>query len=243
MLTGPLRIALLSSRRAPGLSDLLAEAEASGVFQVVCGLTTEETFEHAALYETARVPLLVHPIRPFYRSRGQRLTDLEARSDFDRETVALLSPFEPHAVLLSSYLYILTEPFLLAFPGRIVNVHGSDTTRRGPDGRPLYPGLHAVRDAIEAGERETYATAHIVTEALDEGPPLLRSGPYPVAPFVADLAAGGRTRAVHAYAHSHQEWMLANAWGALLSGAARILGQTREWLLESEPPAPLEAWP
>ena len=41
----------------------------------------------------------------------------------------------------SSYLYLLTAPMLEAFPGRIVNVHGSDLARTGRDGRPLYAGL------------------------------------------------------------------------------------------------------
>jgi folate-dependent phosphoribosylglycinamide formyltransferase PurN len=242
MLTGPLRIAVLSSRRAPGLSHLLDDAEACGLYRVVCGLTTEEDFEHAELYEAAGVPLLSHPIRAFYKARGRRLTDLAVRPEFDAETAALLSPYQADAVLLSSYLYILTFPFLSAFPGRIVNVHGSDTTRRGADGKPLYPGLRAVRDAIVAGEPETRATAHVVTEALDEGPPLLTSAPYPVASFVAELSSLGKTRAVHAYAHAHQEWMLETAWGPLLSGSARLLGEARAWLLETEPPPLLEAW-
>ena len=242
MLTGPLRIAVLSSRRAPGLAHVLADAEASGLYRVVCGLTTEDDFEHAALYEAAGVPLLRHSIRGFYRERGRRLTDLSVRPEFDAETAALLSPYEPDAVLLSSYLYILTFPFLSAFPGRIVNVHGADTARLGPDGQPLYPGLRAVRDAIAAGERETRATAHVVTEELDAGPPLLTSEPYPVAPFVAELLSRGKTRAVHAYAHAHQEWMLETAWGPLLAGSARLLGEARAWLIETEPPALLEAW-
>lgn len=242
MLTGPLRVAVLSSHRAPGLSDLLAQGRGSALVEVVCGLTTEDDFQHADLYAAAGVPLLVNPIRAFTRDRGRRLTDLSVRPEYDRGTLGLLAPYEPDVVLLSSYLYILTGPFLAAFPDRIVNVHGSDLTRTGADGRPRYPGLRAVRDAIRAGERETYATAHIVTEDVDAGPPLVRSGAYPVAPLVADLLARGRIRAVNAYARAHQEWMLETAWGPLLSEAVRIVGEARAWMLETGSPAVLREW-
>jgi formyltetrahydrofolate hydrolase len=118
---------------------------------------------------------------------------------------------------------------LRAYPGRIVNVHGSDLARRGADGRPLYPGLRAVRDAIRAGELETRATSHVVTEDLDAGSILRRSRPFPVPPLVAALSAAGAGHAVNAYAYAHQEWMLATAWGPLLldaiagaAGASRL---------------------
>ncbi len=170
-----------------------------------------------------RVPLIAHRIRPFLSARGLRLSDMSDRRDYDAATVALLAPYRPDLVVLSSYLYILTEPTLEAFPGRIANVHGSDLARTGPDGQPLYPGLFAVRDAIRAGETETRATAHVVTERLDDGPILQRSRPFPVAPLVADLRRGGNTHAVNAYAYAHQEWMLATAWGPLLTDAVARL--------------------
>lgn len=148
---------------------------------------------------------------------------MTARRDYDRATAARLATYRPDIVLLSSYLYVLTDPVLEAFPGRIANVHGSDLTRARPDGRPLYPGLTAVRDAIRAGEPETRATAHVVTERLDEGPILLRSCPFPVSPLVAALRRGGNLHAVNAYAHAHEEWMLLTAWGPLLTDAVAQL--------------------
>jgi formyltetrahydrofolate hydrolase len=115
------------------------------------------------------------------------------------------------------------------YPGRIVNVHGSDLTRTDSEGRPLYPGLRAVRDAIAAGESETRATSHVVTEALDAGPILRRSRPFPVSPMIADLRFAGARHAVNAYAHAHQEWMLLTAWGPLLLDAvARFSGAGRQ---------------
>ena len=225
MLTHPgrPRIALLCSRRCPGLTSLI-RGHRRRQFDLVGCLVTDGEFADRERLEAVRVPVMHHPIRPFYAARRAPLSDLSLRPDYDRRTVDFLALQRPDVLLLSSYLYLLTGPVLEAYPDRIVNVHGSDMARLGPDGRPLYPGLDAVRDAIRAGEKETRATAHIVTERLDDGPILLRSRPFPVAPFVGELRRTGNLRAVHAYAFAHQEWMLEAAWGPLLTGAIALVG-------------------
>jgi phosphoribosylglycinamide formyltransferase-1 len=228
MLTGhdPLRVAVLTSRRAPGLRDLLEARDAS--FRIVCVLATEEEFRDASL-EAAGIPIVPNLIRRFYAWMRTGLGDLELRRRYDERTARLLAPHRPDLLLMSSYLYIATEPLLSVYPGRIVNVHGSDLTRTDSEGRPLYPGLRAVRDAIAAGESETRATSHVVTEALDAGPILRRSRPFPVSPMIADLRFAGARHAVNAYAHAHQEWMLLTAWGPLLLDAvARFSGAGRQ---------------
>jgi folate-dependent phosphoribosylglycinamide formyltransferase PurN len=236
MLTPRPRVAVLFSRRCPGLENLLS-GHRRREFDLVCAMTTSDE-GLAARDPMARlhVPLIAHSIRPFLSARGLRLSDMAARRDYDRATVARLAMYRPDLVLLSSYLFILTDPVLEAFPGRIANVHGSDLARTRPDGRPLYPGLAAVRDAIRAGESETRATAHVVTERLDDGPILLRSRPFPVSPLVADLRRSGNLHAVNAYAHAHEEWMLLTAWGPLLTGAVARLRSSRA-RAEDRPPA------
>lgn len=218
-----LRVAVLSSLRSPGLDRLVAGAQESGLYRVVCLLASDESFRDGGVAAAAGVPTVLHPIRAFCEERGRRFTDLSVRQDYDAETVERLRPFAPDALLLSGYLLIATAPLLAAWPDRIVNVHGADLERRGPDGQPLYRGLRAVRDAIVAGESETRATAHVVTERLDDGPVLLRSEAFPVAPLVGQLRRDGADHAVRAYAYAHQEWMLQSAWGRLLAGSAEIL--------------------
>ncbi len=161
-----------------------------------------------------------HPIRSFYA--GRPLSDLALRREYDRGTVELLERLaaRPRPAL---ELSLPPDGARCSRPSPT----GSSTSTaaiwraRGPTGRPLYTGLTAVRDAIRAGEPQTRATAHIVTERLDEGPILLRSRPFPVAPLVADLRRRGLAHAVNAYAFAHQEWMLETAWGPLLTGADR----------------------
>ena len=133
------------------------------------------------------------------------------REEFDAETAAMLRRYDFDALVLLGYLYIITEPLLAAFPRRILNVHDSDL--------PKYPGLHATRDAILAGERETRSTVHLVTPQLDAGPVLARSEAFPVAPFVHQAAARGEHDIVRAYAYAQREWMMRSSWGALVAEA------------------------
>lgn len=224
MLSGrsPLRVGLLCSRRAPGLSELFRRSR-HGAFRMVCCLTTEDGLAESPLAEERGIPCISHPIRPYHRARGATLSDHTARASYDAETARLLAPFRLDLVVLSSYLYVLTAPMLDAFPERIFNVHGSDLLLTDAEGRPLYPGLRAVRDAIAAGETETRASLHLVTEALDQGPVLLRSWPFPVSPLVTDARAASARETLHAYAFAHQEWMLRRAWGRLLSHGIELL--------------------
>jgi folate-dependent phosphoribosylglycinamide formyltransferase PurN len=214
-----LKVALLCSRRAPGLSFLLNEDRNRGrLYDLVCCLSSEEQSEAREEAERAGLPYISHPISRFSAARGTKRTDLRARVDYDRETLALLAPHPPDLLVLSSYLLIVTEPLLSAFPDRIVNVHHADLTKQSP-----FVGLRAVRDAIFAGETETRATAHLVTERLDEGEILALSEPFPVSPLVPDALSWGATDILKAYAYAHQEWMIRTAWGPLISEAiARV---------------------
>jgi folate-dependent phosphoribosylglycinamide formyltransferase PurN len=223
----PLRVAILSSRRAHGLRELLADPHRGSLYELVGALTSEEEFADEADLENAGVPVIHHPIRPFYRDRGEPVTNLAARRDYDLQTVDLLRVVKPELLLLSNYLYVLTAPMLHALPDRIVNVHGSDLTEIHSSGLPRYMGLTAVSDAIFAGERETRATAHWVTDEVDRGTPILRSRPFPVSPLAQSARAHGDLRMLKAYAFAHQGWMFQEAWGPLLRGVTRLVATRR----------------
>jgi len=149
------------------------------------------------------------------------------RRSFDIQTSVMLARYDVDAVMLLGYIYIITEPLLAAFPDRILNVHDSDLTLRNDDGSPRYPGLHATRDAIYGGERETRSCVHIVTPELDAGPVVARSNAFPVAPFVRVAASRGEHDIVRAYAYAQREWMMRSTWGALaFEGLRRILPES-----------------
>lgn len=199
-----LRIAVLCSKRAPALDVLLAHPRV----RTAAVITTDPEFAKGLNRETCRPsgfpPVVCRPNVPKRRDRAS----------YDAFTANLLTRLEVDYVFCLGYLYILTEPMLTAFPERIVNLHDADLTRHR-----RYPGLHATRDAIVAGECVTRSSLHLVNEELDGGPVLHVSEAYPVAPFVHEAVRAGAQDVVRAYAYAHREWMIRDAWPQLLTQA------------------------
>ena len=225
MLTRPLRVAVLCSRRAPGLAHLLTRELGLSPWSVVCCLTSDETFDELPIAALHDVPVIRHPAHRFYMGTDPqaRFGDLTIRARYDLRTTELLAPYAPDVILLAGYLLLLTAPMLDAYAGRIVNVHHSDLLVRAASGEPRYPGLRAVRDAIVAGERETRCTSHLVTSQLDDGPILLRSSAYPVPDLARWAVRVGAEDVLRKVIWAHQEWMLRTAFGPLMEQSLDLL--------------------
>lgn len=226
--TPPLRVAMLSSHRAPGLAAVLDDPARETAYDVVGLISSEETFADAALCDAAGIPVVHWPIRRFHAGHGCPLSDRETRELFDKETALLLRWWEADIIFCCSYLYLVTTPILRGWPGAVFSIHHSDMLDRTAQGRVRYPGLRAVRDAIFAGEAETRSCVHLVTEDLDQGPVICRSPAFPVSPMVADARRWGAASVLKAYAFAHQEWMLQSAWGPLMvQTLAQLASQPR----------------
>jgi folate-dependent phosphoribosylglycinamide formyltransferase PurN len=226
MLTpAPIRVAVLCSHRAPGLLDLLEpEAGHGRWYEIVVAVTTEFAFDPQTRVAARGIPTRAHAIHEFYRRRDADIhRDFRTRAAYDRETVGMLTRYAPDLVLFDGYLYLATSQLLDAFPNRILNLHFSDLTLRHADGRPLYPGIRAVRDAIVDGRTTTKATVHLVDPEPDGGAPLVESWPFPVSPMAGQALAWGARDMFKAYAFAHQEWMMRAASGPLLAAALRLI--------------------
>ena len=222
----PLRVGLLCSRRAPGLGYLIShDANRGRLYDLACCLTSEEAFEDQATAAAGGVPVITHPIRTFCRSRSWRVSDPVGREAYDAEMAERLARYDLDLVVLTSYLYRLSEPMLAAFRHRIVNIHHSDLTLRNQDGSPRLPGIRAVHLALHDGLNETRATVHLVTRELDQGPPFLRSWAFPVSPLVGHALCSGADDVFRAYAYAHQEWMIRATWGPLASVAIELVAR------------------
>tara|TARA_B100000029_G_scaffold199879_1_gene198278 strand:+ start:118 stop:747 length:630 start_codon:yes stop_codon:yes gene_type:complete len=81
--------------------------------------------------------------------------------------IDLLNAWHVDLVILAGWMRIVTKDLINAFPDRIINVH--------PSLLPKYKGLHAVEQAMDAGEEYTGTTVHYVTEELDGGPIIIQS--------------------------------------------------------------------
>jgi phosphoribosylglycinamide formyltransferase 1 len=100
-----------------------------------------------------------------------RLDTYPDRNVHDADMAGWMGLFGVTLVVCAGYMQVLTPTFLSHFPERIVNVH--------PSLLPLFPGAHAVEDALAAGVAETGATVHIVDEGIDTGR-VLRQETVPV---------------------------------------------------------------
>lgn len=221
--TRPLRVAVLCSGRAPGLMHLLNRDPRRGsAYDVVCCVSSEETFTEQVKVERRGIPCVPHLVADFCASRGVKRTDRRVRAEYDMATIGILRGYSPDLVLLDGYLLLLTAPMLDEYGGRIINLHHSDLTLRHRDGSVRYPGLRAVRDAILAGETETRASAHLVTAALDDGPVLLRSWAFPVPPIAAWAREHDAADVLKPTIWAHQEWMLRDAWGPMMAAALEL---------------------
>ena len=78
---------------------------------------------------------------------------------------ALMEPLleaKPDILCLAGFMRVLTEGFVSAWHGRMLNIH--------PSLLPKYKGLHTHARALEAGDAQHGCTVHEVTAALDDGP-------------------------------------------------------------------------
>ncbi|HZR25656.1 MAG TPA: formyltransferase family protein [Vicinamibacterales bacterium] len=224
------RVAVLCSHRAPGLLYLLNRAADRGLaYEVVCVVSSEETFDEEVRVERRGIPTRAHPMRSFGGSRQA----------YDAETVRILEPFMPDVILLDGYLYLVTEPLLAGYRSRIINLHFSDLTERTATGAPRFPGIRAVRDSIAAGCPDTRATVHLVDEFPDAGPPLVRSWPFPVSPLIESIRTLDAPDVFKAYVYAHQQWMMRTVSGPLINAALRLIA-SGEIDLDARAAAPLD---
>lgn len=194
--SSPLRIAILTSRGAPGVDDLLGDHRCEVMYEVVAVIDG---------------------------SKRQPPRNLNSRRVFDRELAEELRAAGADFVILAGYRWIITEPLLEAFPGKIIALHDGDLTRLDADGQRRFKGLHPVRAALFDGLDQTRSSAFIVTERVCEGPLFLISAPYRVAPAAADAQRRGDAGLVSAYADVHRAWMIRDAWGLMLRRIVELL--------------------
>ena len=84
---------------------------------------------------------------------------LSDRTEWDRELETLIAALKPDLVVSAGFMRILSERITSRF--KIINSH--------PALLPLFPGAHAVSDALQAGASQSGTTIHWVDSGLDTG--------------------------------------------------------------------------
>ncbi|RKF17471.1 formyltetrahydrofolate deformylase [Alginatibacterium sediminis] len=85
-----------------------------------------------------------------------------SRPEHEAKIIDTINQYQPDYVVLAKYMRILTPDFVAEFQERIINIHHSFL--------PAFIGAQPYRQAYERGVKIIGATAHFVTNDLDEGP-------------------------------------------------------------------------
>ncbi|MBP0443470.1 phosphoribosylglycinamide formyltransferase [Roseomonas sp. SSH11] len=193
------RVAVLISGRGSNLGALIAAARHPD-YPAELALVLSNKADAAGL-ERAReagIPTAVVESRPFGKDRAGFEAAMQAR--LDEAGIGLIA--------LAGFMRVLTEGFVSAWAGRMLNIH--------PSLLPAFPGLDTHARALAAGVRLHGCTVHFVTPGVDEGPVIAQAA-VPVLPGDDEAALAGRV-----LGQEHRLYPAALAWVA--SGAARLEG-------------------
>ena len=80
--------------------------------------------------------------------------------------IDVMTAWKVDLIVLAGWMRIVSPKLINAFPHRIINLH--------PSLLPRYKGLHAIEQAMEAGDKTTGCTVHYVNEELDSGEIILQ---------------------------------------------------------------------
>jgi len=84
------------------------------------------------------------------------------KEEFEEKLVAQVNKYTVDYVILAKFMRILSPNFVQQYPLRIINIHHSFL--------PAFIGANPYKQAYQRGVKLIGATAHFVTNNLDEGP-------------------------------------------------------------------------
>ncbi len=166
-----LRLGVLISGSGSNLQALIDAIESKELPGVEIALVVSNKADALGLQRT-----LQHKIPAIY---------LPWKHPFESEAklIALLQLFEIDLIVLAGWMRILSADFLAQFSQRVINLHpallpddGTGSHYITSDGAtiPVFRGLYAVKQAIDAGVTLTGSTVHYVTAEVDAGPVICR---------------------------------------------------------------------
>ncbi|MBB2146274.1 formyltetrahydrofolate deformylase [Pedobacter sp. LMG 31464] len=86
----------------------------------------------------------------------------KSKADFENEIASVLSNYQLDYIVLAKFMRILSPDFIAQYSNKIINIHHSFL--------PAFIGANPYKQAFERGVKIIGATAHFVTNNLDEGP-------------------------------------------------------------------------
>ena len=121
----------------------------------------------------------------------------KSKEDFEAELMNIIFTYKPDYIILAKFMRILSPEFIASFKLKIINIHHSFL--------PAFIGARPYSQALKRGVKIIGATAHFVTDDLDEGP-IIAQKIIPVnhSFTLADLIKAGRENETAALAKAMQ---------------------------------------
>lgn len=169
---GKKRLVVLATKEAHCLGDLLIRAQYGEL-----NATIEAVI---ANYDTLGELVSKFNI-PFHCVPHENKERLEHAMEMDK----IIQEYNPDYIILSKYMRILPPEFIALHKHRIINIHHSFL--------PAFIGANPYKQAYNRGVKIIGATAHFVTDNLDEGP-IIHQAVTPVThrQSATDLALAGK---------------------------------------------------
>jgi formyltetrahydrofolate deformylase len=95
---------------------------------------------------------------PFFTVSHEQVS----KEAFEGNISAIIDQYQPDYIVLAKFMRILSPSLVAKFPMRIINIHHSFL--------PAFIGANPYKQAFERGVKLIGATAHFVSNELDEGP-------------------------------------------------------------------------
>lgn len=180
---GKLKIAVLFSGGASSLRYLMEnDSDYSLTYEVVFGLSNKKDTKGELFCKEKGIPFEEVNTKEFCIRYGYmgRISEMpeNIRKDYFYSVLHSINEYKPNIILLSGFMLKISKPLLGYCP--IINVHPADLRIMGKDGKPKYTGDDTVTMAIQAGERFTASTIHVVEREVDCGRIICVSKKLPV---------------------------------------------------------------
>ena len=161
------RVLLLASGSGTLVQAIIDEVASANLDCELVGVICDQ--EQAQVIERARVAGVAVDVLEMKADRNQ----------WNQEIFQLADRIAPDLIVSAGFMRILSAEFVQRF--KVINTH--------PALLPKYPGAHAVRDALAAGEVTTGTTVHWVDAGVDTG--------EIIAQQVVEIAAGDTEASLH----------------------------------------------
>jgi phosphoribosylglycinamide formyltransferase-1 len=104
--------------------------------------------------------------------KNVQIVSKAALYDYTEQLIEFLETEEIDFIVLAGFLLKIPEPFIKAFPNRIINIHPALLPKFG--GKGMY-GMNVHKAVIAEKETESGITVHFVNEEYDKGEIILQA--------------------------------------------------------------------